>query len=169
MLGYTTMTLARAGDPVVVARNLEQIRTAAERAANLTRQLLTFSRKQVLQPVVLDVNTVVIATDKLLRRLISETRQDLGLVVGLIMLEPNLGTTIVLAEHRLERVAQSADRLVLLTGSGHAVSGDPAAGLADSPVAPPGGRRLAVWRGAAVVRPARRARRGGASRAVLDL
>ena len=49
----------------------------------------------------------------------------------------DLGTTVVVAEHRLERVAQYADRLVLLTGSGQAVSGDPATVLADSPVAPP--------------------------------
>src|SRR5260221_12044844 len=54
MLGYTTLTLSRAGDPAVVTRNLEQIRTAAERAANLTRQLLAFSRKEGLIPEVLD-------------------------------------------------------------------------------------------------------------------
>jgi PAS domain S-box-containing protein len=72
MLGYTTLTLARAADPAVVTRNLEQIRTAAERAANLTRQLLTFSRKQVLQPKVIDIGGVVSELHTMLERLIGE-------------------------------------------------------------------------------------------------
>jgi energy-coupling factor transporter ATP-binding protein EcfA2 len=59
----------------------------------------------------------------------------------------DLGTTVVVAEHRLERVAQYADRLVLLTGAGTSVSGPPASVLADSPVAPPVVElgRLAGW------------------------
>jgi two-component system, cell cycle sensor histidine kinase and response regulator CckA len=72
MLGYTTLTLSRAADPAVVTRNLEQIRTAAERAANLTRQLLTFSRKQVLQPRVVDLGGVVAELHTMLERLIGE-------------------------------------------------------------------------------------------------
>jgi CheY-like chemotaxis protein/two-component sensor histidine kinase len=72
MLGYTTLTLSRTGDPAVVTRNLEQIRTAAERAANLTRQLLTFSRKQVLQPRVVDLGGVVAELHTMLERLIGE-------------------------------------------------------------------------------------------------
>jgi len=72
MLGYTTLTLSRAGDPAAVTRNLEQIRTAAERAANLTRQLLTFSRKQVLQPRVMDLGGVVSELHTMLERLIGE-------------------------------------------------------------------------------------------------
>ena len=51
---------------------LEEIRHAAERAAGLTRQLLVFSRKQTVQPVVLDLNDVVKDLDKMLRRLIDE-------------------------------------------------------------------------------------------------
>ena len=51
---------------------LETIRAAAERAAGLTRQLLIFSRKQTVQPVVLDLNDVVKDLDKMLRRLIDE-------------------------------------------------------------------------------------------------
>ena len=53
-------------------RGIEQIRTAADRAASLTRQLLAFSRMQVLQPEVLDLNTVVADLIKMLPRLISE-------------------------------------------------------------------------------------------------
>ena len=49
----------------------------------------------------------------------------------------DLGVTVVVAEHRMERVVQYADRLVLLPGDGVVVSGDPAEVLAHSPVAPP--------------------------------
>ncbi|HZE07847.1 MAG TPA: PAS domain S-box protein, partial [Gemmatimonadaceae bacterium] len=49
-----------------------QIRNAAERASSLTRQLLAFSRKQILQPRVLDMNSVVATVEPMLRRLIGE-------------------------------------------------------------------------------------------------
>jgi len=50
----------------------EEIRHASDRAAGLTRQLLVFSRKQTVQPVVLDLNDEVMALDKMLLRLIDE-------------------------------------------------------------------------------------------------
>jgi two-component system cell cycle sensor histidine kinase/response regulator CckA len=75
--GYTDMLLddANPGDPR--RQDLEEIRTAAQRAAGLTRQLLAFSRKQVLQTRVLDLNAVVQTLEKMLRRLIGE---DIALV-----------------------------------------------------------------------------------------
>jgi PAS domain S-box-containing protein len=51
---------------------LEEIRKAAERASALTRQLLAFSRKQIIQPRVLDLRAVVADLEKMLRRLIGE-------------------------------------------------------------------------------------------------
>ncbi|MBI4557850.1 MAG: PAS domain S-box protein [Candidatus Hydrogenedentes bacterium] len=53
-------------------QSLEEIQRATERAASLTRQLLAFSRRQVLQPKVLDLNGVVQGMEKMIRRLIGE-------------------------------------------------------------------------------------------------
>ncbi|MGZ3331487.1 MAG: PAS domain S-box protein [Gemmatimonadaceae bacterium] len=52
--------------------DVQQIRSAAERASTLTKQLLAFSRKQILQPRVLDMNSVVATVEPMLRRLIGE-------------------------------------------------------------------------------------------------
>jgi PAS domain S-box-containing protein len=70
--GYSDLTLARlqAEDPL--RRNLEEIRKAGDRAAALTRQLLAFSRKQVLQPKVFNLNSIVSDLERMLRRLIGE-------------------------------------------------------------------------------------------------
>jgi PAS domain S-box-containing protein len=72
ILGYADLVTGRPGlDPGIQAE-VAEIRGAAERAAGLTRQLLAFSRKQVLQPRVLDLNAVVADMQGLLRRLIGE-------------------------------------------------------------------------------------------------
>jgi PAS domain S-box-containing protein len=70
--GYGDLALRRLqkGDPL--RPYVEEIRRAGDRAANLTRQLLAFSRKQILQPKVLDLNDHVAEADKMLRRLIGE-------------------------------------------------------------------------------------------------
>lgn len=57
-----------------------EIRKAGDRAASLTRQLLAFSRKQLLQPIELDLNALVEAAEKMLRRLIGE---DIDLATNL--------------------------------------------------------------------------------------
>lgn len=60
------------GIPDEVREGLEEIRAATDRAASLTRQLLLFSRKQVLQPRDLDLNEVVTSLAKMLQRIIRE-------------------------------------------------------------------------------------------------
>jgi two-component system, cell cycle sensor histidine kinase and response regulator CckA len=70
--GYSeiSMPMLQAEDPL--RHNLEEIKKASDRATALTRQLLAFSRKQVLQPKVLDLNAIVAELEKMLRRLIGE-------------------------------------------------------------------------------------------------
>ena len=72
ILGYCDLTLKERGLERETKNHLEAIRLAAERAAGLTRQLLIFSRKQTVQPTVLDLNDVLKDLNKLLRRLIDE-------------------------------------------------------------------------------------------------
>jgi PAS domain S-box-containing protein len=76
--GRSELLLRQRQLEAVVRRDLELIHRTADRAASLTRQLLAFSRKQVLQPKVLDVNTVVANMGRMLRRVIGE---DVDLVV----------------------------------------------------------------------------------------
>ena len=70
--GYSELLLADLSPEDAKRRDVEEIRAAAQRAATLTRQLLAFSRKQVLQTRVLDLNTAVRTLDRLLQRLIGE-------------------------------------------------------------------------------------------------
>jgi two-component system cell cycle sensor histidine kinase/response regulator CckA len=58
------------GDPLL--KEVKQIQQAGERAASLTRQLLAFSRRQMLAPIVLDLNDLVANLRKMLERLIGE-------------------------------------------------------------------------------------------------
>jgi two-component system, cell cycle sensor histidine kinase and response regulator CckA len=51
---------------------IDEIQKAGQRAATLTQQLLAFSRKQVLEPKILDLNSIIVDMDKMLRRLIGE-------------------------------------------------------------------------------------------------
>jgi PAS domain S-box-containing protein len=70
--GYTDLMIRQLDDKSTLRQEAEEIRRAAERAAGLTRQLLAFSRKQVLQPRVLDLNEIMAGMEKMLRRLIGE-------------------------------------------------------------------------------------------------
>jgi two-component system, cell cycle sensor histidine kinase and response regulator CckA len=70
--GYSDLLLESLGPSDLNRAKVEQIKQAADSAASLTRQLLMFSRKHVIQPVVLDINRIVGNTEKMLRRLIKE-------------------------------------------------------------------------------------------------
>jgi nitrogen-specific signal transduction histidine kinase/CheY-like chemotaxis protein len=70
--GYGELLARDLGPDHPARRRVEQIRKAADRAVGLTRQLLAFSRKQVLEPKVLDLSAVVADLESMLRRLIGE-------------------------------------------------------------------------------------------------
>jgi PAS domain S-box-containing protein len=80
IIGYGEGSLRALPAEHVVRPKIDQILRAGERAAGLTRQLLTFSRKQVISPTVLDLNVVVKDIQKMLRTLIGE---DIDLRVSL--------------------------------------------------------------------------------------
>jgi signal transduction histidine kinase len=74
IMGYAQHTIDFP-TPDSVHNSASQILTASNRAASLTRQLLAFGRKQILQPSVLKLNAVIVDIDKMLRRLIAENVQ----------------------------------------------------------------------------------------------
>lgn len=92
ILGYTEMALDHIGKGHPLYSHLQTIGDAAHRAAALTRQLLAFSRRQVLKPVVLDINGIIQEVDKMLRRLIGENIElitKLGEDIGRIRADPS--------------------------------------------------------------------------------
>jgi signal transduction histidine kinase/DNA-binding response OmpR family regulator len=73
VLGCSEFVLARGDLPSDVRVDIELMREAAERSAAITAQLLAFSRRQVLQPVPLDLNTVIRDLEPVLRRTLGDT------------------------------------------------------------------------------------------------
>jgi len=72
ILGHTELALLHLEKDESLRASLENIQQAAQRSADLTRQLLAFARKQTITPKVLDINAIVEVTLKLLQRLIGE-------------------------------------------------------------------------------------------------
>jgi len=91
IISYSDLLLEDLGRDDPKREDVAAVRKAAEGAAALTHQLLAFSRQQVLQPKVLDVNATVASTEKLLRRLIGEDIQlvaKLGSGLGSVKADP---------------------------------------------------------------------------------
>jgi signal transduction histidine kinase len=82
--GYSDLLLDSVGSSDPNRAKLEKIKQAANSAASLTRQLLMFSRQQVILPLVLDINQIVANTEKMVRRLIKEN------IEFTVTLEPTL-------------------------------------------------------------------------------
>ena len=76
--GYSQLSLAETREYDPIRGNIEEIERASDRAADLTRQLLAFSRRHVLDLKVLDLNTLLKDFDKMLRRILGE---DIELVM----------------------------------------------------------------------------------------
>jgi signal transduction histidine kinase len=91
IIGYSEVLLERPGLDCRMRNQCEEIKKAGDRAASLTRQLLAFSRQQVLAPQVLNLNKVLIEIEKMLRRLIGENielRIALDPAVGSVRADP---------------------------------------------------------------------------------
>jgi PAS domain S-box-containing protein len=89
--GYSDVLLATLPPTDESRPMILEIRSAGERAASLTRQLLTFSRQQLLAPRVLDVNAIVAGSEKLLSRLLGEdidVRSTLAAEFGRVRADP---------------------------------------------------------------------------------
>jgi len=87
IIGYSELLSSKLSSEGLASARLESIKKAGQRAAALTSQLLAFSRRQVLQPKVLNLNSVVAETQKMLQRLMGED------VEQKILLDPALAKT----------------------------------------------------------------------------
>lgn len=81
IIGYGTMVMDRIGDDQLSREHMKELIAAADRAANLTRRLLLFSRKEVAEVKPMDVNGMLLNMKKMLSRIIGE---DINLVTDLI-------------------------------------------------------------------------------------
>ncbi len=84
--GYSELSLRRLSSDDPLTSYLKEIKRASERAASLTRQLLAFSRKQIMQPKVLDLNSVITDLQGMLSRIIGED------IKQILTLSSNLGS-----------------------------------------------------------------------------
>ena len=99
IIGYAELIHTRDPEDQTIRQHADLIRKAGEQAAALTRQLLAFSRKQLLQPRVIDLNHLVVDMEKLLRRVIGErfdleTRPEAEL--GTVMADPSQIEQVIL-------------------------------------------------------------------------
>ena len=99
IIGYAELINTRDGADPNVKQHADLIRKAGEQAATLTKQLLAFSRKQLLQPRVIDLNDLVVDMEKLLRRVIGE-RFDLVTLpeakIGRVLADPSQIEQVIL-------------------------------------------------------------------------
>jgi signal transduction histidine kinase len=89
--GHSELLMRQLGSDHPASQQLGEIRRSGNRAAALTRQLLAFGRKQVLQPRLLDLNAVIRGMESMLRRLIGESINlvtDLQPVLGSVEADP---------------------------------------------------------------------------------
>ena len=124
--GYAELLEMDVGDNPSAARQLTSIREAADRAAALVKQLLAFSRKQVAEKRIIDVNDLLVEQHKMLRRLIGE---DVDLEIGTtaekaaVFADPNMLAQVIMnmvvnardamADSSKKRIAISIEKMVL--------------------------------------------------------
>ena len=125
-------------DPATMRRRVEETLDLLGIAELRARDLRTLSggqQQRVAIGSVLTMHPRLLVLDEPTSALDPTAAEDV--LATLTRLVHDLGVTVVLAEHRLERVVPFADRVVLVEGAGRVRVGEPAAMLATSPVAPP--------------------------------
>lgn len=99
IIGYSNLSLRLLKEDDPLHSHIEEIKKAGQRSADLTHQLLAFSRQQVLQPVVIDLNEVITSTIKMLQRVIGEDinlTTTLNYRVGRIKVDPGQFSQIIM-------------------------------------------------------------------------
>ncbi|MGQ0650349.1 MAG: response regulator [Gemmatimonadaceae bacterium] len=99
IIGYSQIAAIRPDMPAAAVIDLKEITSAAHRAAALTRQLLAFSRRQVLEPRVLNINGVVSGIELMLQRLIGEEVElvtDLDVTIAHVLADPSQLEQVIL-------------------------------------------------------------------------
>lgn len=99
IMSYTSLGMRASGADQPINRHLKGIQENAERAANLTRQLLSFARKQVVEPQNVNLNELITRSEKMLRPLLEEDIQltvNLAPDLGWIKADPNQLEQVVL-------------------------------------------------------------------------
>lgn len=92
IIGYCDLTMDQARSIQPVARNISRVKQAADRAASLTKQLLAFSRRQMLYPQVIDLNKVVWNATEMLKRIVCEDIEvSVNASAGLGLVKVDLG------------------------------------------------------------------------------
>ena len=121
VLGYSELLLMRLAEDDPHRREVGEIRKAAERGASLTRQLLAYSRRQVMESRVVDLNDLVSRLTELLRRVIGE---DIELILELAQRPGRVEVDPAQMEHALMNLAVNArdampsgGKLILCTAS----------------------------------------------------
>jgi two-component system, cell cycle sensor histidine kinase and response regulator CckA len=97
ILGYSEFLLAELKAPDPVHDDVQEIHDAASRAAGLTRQLLLFSRQQVVEPRVVDLREVLLGMDKMLQRILGED-------VELLLTAPQTDARVTVDPSHIEQV-----------------------------------------------------------------
>jgi PAS domain S-box-containing protein len=99
IIGYSDLVLAELTPDSALTVQMEEIRKAAQCAADLTGQLLAFSRKQIVKPKTLDLNALIADVENMLQRLIGEDVQLIthaGSSLDLVMADPGQITQVLM-------------------------------------------------------------------------